>query len=167
MLRVLTSPKTWAAATAVALALAPAAPAMAANTAIGHRAGAVPPTMVLDFNGTNDEASTGSTVGTGFGGSATVKDSNGNKIATAYDQCDKDSVTPASVTVFCAGQIVFNGSSDQIAFQVVAPIQDPKTAKYPLEFNGVVTGGTGQYEGLTGEIHFTNTSLATYVISFG
>ena len=158
MHRVVKAKRSLAIAAAV-VAVAAGVPAMAGASSAQTRD--VPPPLTLDFTGNNDEAGAASAVGAGFGGGATVRDSNGNALGKAYDLCDKDSIAPTSVTAFCHADIVFN-SGDQIAFSVVFPIQNPLTAVYPKDFDGVITGGTGNYKGITGSVHFTNTSLAVY-----
>lgn len=163
MNRVVKAKRTWALTAAAAAALAVAMPALANADATSTRA--VPPALTLDFTGHNDEAGVASGVGVGFGGAAVVKDSDGKDVGTAYDSCDKDAIKPESVTAFCNADIVFHNGS-QVTFDVVFPIQDPLTAKYPKEFDGVITGGTGEYRDLRGAVHFTNRSLAVYDVTW-
>jgi len=151
------------AAGASTLALVAGASASSATTHAQLRA--TPPALTLDFSGTNDESGAASAVGAGFGGSAKVKDADGNIAGTAYDMCDKDAISVNAVTAFCHADVVFKDGS-QLALSVVFPIQNPATATYPKSFDGVVEGGTGDYAGFTGTAHFTNTSLGVYKVSF-
>ncbi|GAA1248189.1 hypothetical protein GCM10009665_43860 [Kitasatospora nipponensis] len=137
-------------------------PAMASNTS-AHRNANVP-NVTLDFSGTNDEQAVANTVGVAFGGNARVKDGGGNVIGTAYDLCDKDSISPTSTTAFCAGEIVFNDGS-QVSFNVVFPIPNA-ASNYPNVFQGVINGGTKAYEGVTGEAEFTAKSPGVYDLQF-
>ncbi|MEY9844238.1 hypothetical protein [Streptacidiphilus sp. MAP5-3] len=153
----------------VAAAAGAAAVALVAGStgsaSAAHLRAVAPPALTLDFSGNNDEAGAASAVGAGFGGGAAVKDSTGAAVGKAYDLCDKDSITPSSVTAFCHADIVFN-TGDQVALSVVFPIQNPVTATYPKAFDGVIEGGTGAYKGLTGTAHFNNRSLAVYDITW-
>ncbi|MET9217528.1 hypothetical protein ACIOC1_23990 [Streptomyces sp. NPDC088197] len=166
MTRFVTAKRAAVAATATgAAALALVAGSSATATATATQVRATPPSLTLDFSGNNSAGAAASTVGAGFGGSATVKDSSGKPVGTAYDMCDKDAISAKEVTAFCHANIVFNGG-DQVALSVVFPIQNPLTATYPKSFDGVVVGGTGAYKGLTGAAHFTNTALAVYTVSW-
>ncbi|RKE22202.1 hypothetical protein [Streptomyces sp. TLI_171] len=134
-----------------------------ASTTDAHRA--APPAVTIDFSGTNSEAGAATAVGAGFGGTAAVKDASGAQVATGYDMCDKDAVKVNSVTAFCHADLVFT-NGDQVTFTVVAPIDDPLTATYPKDFDGVITGGTGAYKGLTGAVHISNTAAAVYNLTW-
>ncbi|WP_033219507.1 hypothetical protein [Kitasatospora phosalacinea] len=154
----------------VALAVGAAAvvvagvPALAgAATTDAHRA--APPTVTIDFTGTNSAGGAANAIGAGFGGTATAKDATGATIATVYDQCTKDVISVDSVTAFCTADLVFT-SGDQVTFTAVVPIDNPLTAKYPKKFDGVITGGTGAYQGLTGAVHITNTAAAVYELGW-
>ncbi|QKW22463.1 hypothetical protein HUT16_28325 [Kitasatospora sp. NA04385] len=153
----------------IALAVGTAAvvagvPALAgAATTDAHRA--APPALTIDFTGTNSAGGAASAVGAGFGGTATAKDASGATVATVYDQCTKDVVTADSVTAFCTADLVFT-DGDQVTFTAVVPIDNPLTAKYPKKFDGVITGGTGAYQGLTGAVHITNTAAAVYELGW-
>lgn len=161
MFRVVKAKRSLAVA-AAGIAVVAAVPALAsADTA----ATAVPPSVTIDFSGSNSEAGAATAIGAGFGGRATVKDANGAVAGTAYDVCDKDAINAKAITALCQADIVFNGG-DQVAFTVVVPIQNPLTATYPTKFDGVITGGTGQYKGITGTVHFTNTAAAVYQMDF-
>jgi hypothetical protein len=162
MHRVVKAKRSLALAAAV-VAIAAGVPAMAGASSAETRD--LPPSLTINFNGSNDEAATASAVGVGFGGKATAKDAAGNEVGTVYDSCDKDAINVNSVEAFCHADIVFNGG-DQVAFSVVFPIQNPLTAHYPDEFDGVITGGTGNFKGITGSVHFTNTSLAVYNVDW-
>ncbi|MFD7733958.1 hypothetical protein ACFV6F_26715 [Kitasatospora phosalacinea] len=153
----------------VALAVGAAAvvagvPALAgAATTDSHRA--APPAVTIDFTGTNSAAGAANAIGAGFGGTATAKDATGAQVATVYDQCTKDAVSVDSATAFCTADLVFT-EGDQVTFTAVVPIDNPLTAKYPKKFDGVVTGGTGAYKGLTGAVHISNTAAAVYELSW-
>ena len=151
---------TATAAAALAMVGGSSAPATAAL-----QDASVPPSLTLDFSANNDEANVANGVGAGFGGSATVTDASGASVGKAYDMCDKDEISLKQLTAFCHADIVFNDGS-QVALSVVFPIQDPLTATYPQSFDGVITGGTGAYKGITGAAHFTNTALAVYTVSW-
>lgn len=166
MTRFVTAKRAAAAATATAAAaLALVGGSSATATAADEAVTAAPPALTLDFSANNNEANVADGIGAGFGGSATVTDSSGAAVAKAYDLCDKDGISVQQVTAFCHADIVFN-NGDQIALSVVFPIQNPLTATYPQSFDGVVTGGTGAYQGLTGAAHFTNTALAVYTVTW-
>lgn len=166
MTRFVTAKRAAAAATATAAAaLALVAGSSAPALAAAQQDSATPPSLTLDFNGTNSEAGAGGVVGAGFGGTATVRDSSGAAVGTAYDQCDEDAISTTSLTAFCTADVVFNDGS-QVTLSVVFPIQNPLTATYPTSFDGVITGGTGAYAGISGAAHFTNTSLAVYTVSW-
>lgn len=153
----------------VAAAAGAAAVALVAGStgsaSAAHLRAMAPQALTLDFSANNDEAGAASAVGTGFGGSAVVKDADGNVAGKAYDMCDKDGITPTSVTAFCHADIVF-ADGDQIAVSAVFPIQNPATATYPKSFDGVIEGGTGAYKGITGTAHITNRSLAVYDVTW-
>lgn len=137
-------------------------PALASSTD-GHRSVSAP-AVTLDYTGGNDEASVANAVGTGFGGVGVVKDTDGNVIGKTYDQCDKDSITPTSVEAFCTG-LIKEGHGDQLSFAVAFPIPNSATA-YPNSFTGVITGGTGKYDGASGEAKFTARSAGVYDLNF-
>ena len=166
MSRFVTVKRAAAAATATAAAsLALVAGSYAPAVAADQQAAATPPQLTLDFSGTNSEAGAGSVVGAGFGGRATDKDANGAVVGEAYDMCDKDAINADSLTAFCTADVVFKDGS-QITLSVVFPIENPLTATYPNTFDGVVTGGTGAYKGISGAAHFTNTALAVYTVDW-
>ncbi|MCX4747954.1 hypothetical protein OG455_20960 [Kitasatospora sp. NBC_01287] len=121
--------------------------------------------LTLDFSNTNDEASAPQAVGSSFGGTARVKDSDGNVIGTAYDLCDKDKIGANKDEAFCTGLIKFDRGG-QISFSTVLGISDNGANPDDTHFNGVVNGGTGSYEGITGEAHFTPRAQGVYDVSF-
>jgi hypothetical protein len=165
MTRFVTAKRAAAAATATAAAALALVAGSSAPSVAAQGEAATPPSLTLDFSANNDEANVANGVGAGFGGSATVTDASGAPAGTAYDMCDKDAISLKQVTAFCHADVVFNDGS-QIALSVVFPIQDPLTATYPKSFDGVITGGTGAYQGLTGAAHFTNTALAVYTVTW-
>ncbi|KDN82187.1 hypothetical protein [Kitasatospora cheerisanensis] len=152
-------------ALAIGAAVVAGVPALAgASTTETHRA-ATPPTLNLDFSGTNSEAGAATAVGAGFGGTATMTNAAGTGIGTAYDMCDKDKLSLNAITAFCTVDLAFV-TGDQVTFSAVVPIQDPLTATYPISFDGVITGGTGAYQGLTGAVHISNTDLGKYNLTW-
>lgn len=162
MFRVVKAKRSLAVA-AVGIAVAAGVPALASADTTATRA--VPQSVTLDFTGSNSEAGAATAVGAGFGGRATVKDANGADAGMAYDVCDKDAVSTNAITALCQTDIVFK-NGDQVAFTAVVPIQNPLTAKYPQRFDGIITGGTGAYKGLTGVVHINNSAEAVYQVSF-
>jgi len=134
-----------------------------ASTVDGHRAASLP-AITLDFTGTNDEGAVANAVGASFGGTGRVKDTNGAVIGTAYDQCDKDSVKPTSTEAFCTGMVKLD-DGDQLAFTTTFPIPNAASS-YPQSFEGVITGGTRRYEGISGEAHFVARSAGVYDLNF-
>ncbi|PYC80524.1 hypothetical protein C7C46_12590 [Streptomyces tateyamensis] len=138
-------------------------PSALATNHTAHKAAAVP-ALTLDFSGTNDEANVPQTVGAAFGGTARVKDTNGAVVGTAYDLCDKDAVSAAADQAFCTGLIKFN-SGDQISFSAELPISNTG-ASGGDSFNGVVNGGTGIYEGITGQANFVPRAQGVYDLNF-
>ncbi len=165
MTRIVTAKRAAVAATATAAAALAFVAGSSGPATAAHRDASTPPSLTLDFTANNDEANVANGIGAGFGGSATVADSSGRAVGTAYDMCDKDAISAKSVTAFCHADVVFK-NGDQVALSVVFPIQDPLTASYPQSFEGVITGGTGAYKGLTGSVHFTNTALAVYKVNW-
>ncbi|MFC8721083.1 hypothetical protein [Kitasatospora sp. NPDC057198] len=151
-------------AVGAAAVIAAGVPALA-DPAVTETHRAVPPTVTIDFTGTNSASGAANAIGAGFGGTATAKDATGAQVATVYDQCTKDAVSADSVTAFCTADLVFTGG-DQVTFTAVVPIDNPLTAKYPKKFDGVITGGTGAYKGLTGAVHITNTATAVYELGW-
>jgi hypothetical protein len=165
MTRFVTAKRAAAAATAAAAAGLALVAGSSAPAAAAPEAAATPPALTLDFSANNSEGNITNAVGATFGGSATVTDASGTAIGQAYDMCDEDKVSLNKVTAFCHADVVFN-DGDQIALTVVFPIQNPLTATYPMSFDGVITGGTGAYKGITGAAHFTNTALAVYTVNW-
>ncbi|WP_335974430.1 MULTISPECIES: hypothetical protein [Streptomycetaceae] len=165
MTRFVTAKRAAVAATATGAAAIALVAGTTGSATAAHQEATAPPSLTLNFSANNDEANAANALGAGFGGSATVTDSAGKAVGTAYDMCDKDGISAKQVTAFCHADVVFD-NGDQVALSVVFPIQDPVTATYPQSFDGVVTGGTGAYKGLTGAAHFTNTALAVYTVSW-
>ncbi|MFE0458177.1 hypothetical protein ACFW1A_02815 [Kitasatospora sp. NPDC058965] len=138
-------------------------PSALASNHTAHRAAPVP-SLTLDFSGSNSEANAAQSVGASFGGTARVKDTSGNVVGTAYDLCDKDAIAAAADSVFCTGLIKFT-SGDQISFSSELPISNTGAAGGDT-FNGVVNGGTGSYEGITGQAAFTPRAAGVYDLNF-
>jgi hypothetical protein len=123
------------------------------------------PSLTLDFNGTNDEANAAQSVGSAFGGTARVKDTNGNVIGTAYDLCDKDRIGGRNDEVFCTGLIDLRGQG-KISFSVVLPISNDPANPDDRSVSGVVSGGTGAFEGITGEARLQPRQQGVYDLNF-
>lgn len=121
--------------------------------------------LTLDFTGTNDETSAPQSTGSTFGGTARVKDTNGNVIGTAYDLCAKDVINANSDTAFCTGSVRINGQGE-ISFSAVLPISDNAASPDENAFTGVVNGGTRAYEGITGEARFQPRAQGVYDLNF-
>jgi hypothetical protein len=139
-------------------------PALADNAPAAHRAANIP-TMVLNFNGTNDEAGAPQQVGSAFGGRATVKDANGNQIGEAYDVCSKDAINAKDDTAFCTGMIrIYN--KGEISFSTVLGISDDAANPDRAAFGGVVNGGDKEFEGITGEVKFTPKEQGVFEANF-
>ncbi|GAB2687631.1 hypothetical protein [Kitasatospora kifunensis] len=167
MQRVVTTKRTVALAIAglvVGTVGALSVPALADNAPAAHRVAPVQ-SLTLDFSGTNDEASVSQTTGSTFGGTARVKDTNGNVIGTAYDICAKDVINANSDTAFCTGSVRINGQGE-ISFSAVLPISDNAATPETGAFTGVVNGGTKNFEGITGEAKFQPRAQGVYDLNF-
>ncbi|MFI9269718.1 hypothetical protein ACIGXM_03180 [Kitasatospora sp. NPDC052896] len=123
------------------------------------------PSLTLDFNGTNDEAGSAQSVGSAFGGTARVRDTNGNFIGTAYDLCDKDRIGGRTDEVFCTGLIEIKDQG-KISFSVVLPISNDPGRPDDRPVTGVVSGGTGAFEGITGEARLQPRQQGVYDLNF-
>ena len=155
MKRVLPLRHTAAAAVAAAAALgvgvscALIAPASAATHASPRGLSGVP-SITLDFTGllgAVDET-----------GKANVKDDSGNTVGTAVQQCSG----ALSGSVYCSGIISYT-SGGQISYAVFFPTAPPAEGAV---VKGVVNGGAGQFEGVSGEIIIGNRSHTVEDASF-
>ncbi|MFJ5921276.1 hypothetical protein ACIQF6_01585 [Kitasatospora sp. NPDC092948] len=129
---------------------------MSAGVAAHRKA---PPGVTIDFTGPGDA------VGAGFAGTGAAKDTSGTQVGTAHNLCNADAIQNRSAGTLCTADLAFD-SGDRVAFTVVIPTDDPTTTAYPRTFDGVVTGGTGAYRGLTGAVHFANTATAVYQLTW-
>lgn len=139
-----------------ALALAVTAPAQA-SPRVGGQA---PMTFIVDYVHTTIPGNP--QLGDSFVGNGTITDPSGMQFGTAVDHCDEDSVTSQSVTVQCSSVLTF--SDGEIDITTVAPIPDQQTA-YPYTFEGVVKGGTGAYDGASGDVHVTALGPGVYQVT--
>jgi hypothetical protein len=166
MQRVVTAKRSVALAVAglvVGTVAALSVPALADN-APSHRKADIP-AMTLDFTGTNDEANTAQQTGTTFGGRAVVKDINGKQIGEAFDVCAKDDIKANTDVAFCTGTIdVFN--EGKISFSTVLGISDDAANPVKNPNEGVVNGGTKNFEGVTGQVTFTPRAQGVFDANF-
>ncbi|MFJ8432096.1 hypothetical protein ACIQ9P_12460 [Kitasatospora sp. NPDC094019] len=127
-----------------------AVPALA-NTSPEHRA-AVVQTLIVDFSGAGFPGSADV-----FGSTGQISDTDGNKIGTAHQICAKDLADTAGATAFCHGTLdITSGTANgEIAYSAVLPIVADATGPVDGAFPGVVEGGTGSFDGLTGTTFFT------------
>ncbi|MFF2077688.1 hypothetical protein ACFVXG_23385 [Kitasatospora sp. NPDC058162] len=157
-----------AAALTVGVVAALSMPAVAADTqpqAATHRStrAVQVPDMILDSTGTANPGSVSQGVGHAFGSRAVMKDVDGKTLGTAYANCGKDATGTTTDEVLCTSIFKFTDGA-QIALDAVIPI--PHSGAAPKEFDGIVTGGTLKYEGLTGSAHFTPSSVGVYEVTF-
>ncbi|TQF04525.1 hypothetical protein E6W39_22720 [Kitasatospora acidiphila] len=138
-------------------------PALADNAPATPNATKIP-AMTLDFAGTNGEADSPQVVGATFGGRAVVKDTSGNKVGEAFDVCAKDAINTKSDVVFCTGTI--NTKEGKISFSATLPISDDAANPERAAETGVVNGGTGSYEGVTGQVTFTPRAQGVFDATF-
>ncbi|WP_329570611.1 hypothetical protein [Kitasatospora sp. NBC_01266] len=120
--------------------------------------------ITIDSGKTADEGNKPQGLGDEFSGRAKVKDTDGNAIGTADANCGKVEVGTDSDSVLCSELIKFD-QGGQIALTNLLQIPHPGVTSEP-ESTGVVTGGTGQFEGITGESHFKFRSAGVYDVSF-
>jgi hypothetical protein len=141
------------------LATGMAAAAFAAMLALGAGAPAFadPTGFTIDFTHTTIPGNPH--LGASFVGNGPVTDGNGNQIGTVVDHCDEDAITSNAATVQC--NVIVNLSDGELDITVEAPIPDNQTA-YPYTFDGIVQGGTGAYDGASGDAHFTAKEPGVY-----
>lgn len=145
-----------AGASAAALALLACAPAQASARAAAQD----PTTFTVDYSHTTIPGNP--VFGATFVGNGIVTDESGNQVGTADDHCDEDSVSLNSVTVQCSSVITF--PDGELHIVTLAPIPDLQTA-YPYSFDGIVQGGTGAYDGASGDAHLTATEPGVYQVT--
>ncbi|MET8689697.1 hypothetical protein ABZV77_36385 [Streptomyces sp. NPDC004732] len=83
----------------------------------------------------------------------TVTDRAGAKVGGAFETCAKEMVGGSAVTAYCSG-IIEVEDKGKVAFQASRAVSgDPKDDHALV--TGVVTGGTGAYDGADGEMDLT------------
>ncbi|MEY9871595.1 hypothetical protein ABH931_001068 [Streptacidiphilus sp. MAP12-33] len=154
MRHVLTSKKPWI---VVALSAAVLAAATSSVSAAPTPRWKPPKALHLDFSG-DPQA---------FGGVGTVTTGKpATQVGMVYDLCNKDSISLRTDLIFCSGIIrLVGGDKGTIAFEAAAP-RPGLAARYPIHFDGAVTGGTGRFKNLAGQVDFTQTGPAAYDVSF-
>jgi hypothetical protein len=135
------------------LALTTCIPSVA--DAAQHRA--APPAITLDFSAHLPT----DTAGKEFGGEAVALDSQGDTVGGAVIDC-ADVQGKQGDTIYCTG-VVNLFDRGQIAFQA-GSLTSSSGPEH--EYNGVVTGGTDEFEGITGEVHVVRQSRAVYSVTF-
>ncbi|MER5641040.1 hypothetical protein ABT095_29325 [Kitasatospora sp. NPDC002227] len=141
------------AGTVAALALVTAVPSLATAQ---HRS--APGEVTLDFTAHLPQ----STTGKDFGGLAEAKDGAGNHIGGAVVNCE-DVPGALGDVFYCTGAISLDNRGD-IAFQ--AGSLTSRTSGPEHEADGIITGGTNEFEGIAGELKVTRQSRAVYTVSF-
>lgn len=101
-------------------------------------------------------------LGDTFVGNGSITDDHGNLIGTAVDHCAEDLVTADSTTVQCTTTANLPGG--KLDIDAEAPIPDNQTA-YPYTFDGVIKGGTGEYDGASGQAHITAKEPGVYHVT--
>ncbi|MDY0811087.1 hypothetical protein [Kitasatospora purpeofusca] len=146
---------TLVAAAVLAGAVAWAAVPATATSPTAHRAAPVP-ALTLDFK----EAPTGKAFSTGR-----ISDGDGKKVGTAYSLCDQDAIAAQAKTAFCTTMITFDvdNGQDQVSYNVMFPVTEPASG---VVYRGLVTGGTGAYEGITGNAEITLDEDNTFRVAF-
>lgn len=152
--------KRCAAGAIAALALTAAAPALA-SAAVNPQ---VPGPVLIDFAA---HSPNGDEAGQEFGGLGSVIDQDTHDVigGVAVDCADVQGDIGQVYT--CSGEFVLldhDKVKGHVTFQAT-------TLRYTggnsqPDFDGVITGGTGVYEGLTGSIHFVRDSNKVYEASF-
>lgn len=136
-----------------ALALATAVPSVAA--ADEHKG---PEPVTLDFTAHLPK----DTAGREFGGEASATDRHGDLVGGAVVNCT-DVPGKQGDTIFCNGIIKLENRGE-IAFtagELTSKVSGPEH-----EISGVITGGTDEFEGITGEIHVERESRGVFEVSF-
>ncbi|MFI0943211.1 hypothetical protein [Streptomyces sp. NPDC021020] len=140
-----------------------AALALAAAPCLATAASAVTPseaaqTVTLDFS---QDQPAGDTADGSFAEHGAVLDANGTTIGGAVMSCNDTSGQSGDV-VYCTGMVSITGSG-AIGFQVGSLVANDQG---PASTEGIVTGGTGEYDGLTGAVHFTTVRDGVYTAQF-
>ncbi|MGW5351806.1 hypothetical protein ACWERV_15025 [Streptomyces sp. NPDC004031] len=146
-----------------AVAGSAAALALAAAPCLATAASAVTPaeaaqTVTLDFS---QDMPAGNTANGSFGEHGAVLDADGNTIGGAVLSCNDVTGEDGDV-IYCTGMVSISGSG-AIGFQVGGLVSDGQA---PASVDGIVTGGTGEYDGLTGAVHITTVRDGVYTAQF-
>jgi hypothetical protein len=154
VVHVLTSKKAWALAAVTVIALSPPATAMSATPVVARQE--PPRGLHLDFSGDPQ----------GFGGVGRVTRGSGALVGSVYDLCNSESMPLRTDLIFCEGIIrLVAGKKGDISFEAAAP-RPGVVVRYPVKFEGAITGGTGGFKGIRGQVNFTQTGPTAYVVSF-
>ncbi|WP_031521258.1 hypothetical protein [Streptomyces sp. NRRL F-5123] len=140
-----------------------AALALAAAPCLATAASAVTPaeaaqTVTLDFS---QDQPTGVTANGSFGEHGAVLDATGRTIGGAVLSCSDTSGMSGDI-VYCTGMVSITGSG-AIGFQVGGLVVNGQA---PASVDGIVTGGTGEFDGLTGAVHITTVRDGVYTAQF-
>ncbi|WAL95106.1 hypothetical protein [Streptomyces sp. Je 1-369] len=88
----------------------------------------------------------------------TVKDRAGATVGGAFETCAKEMAGGRAVTAYCSGIIEIEGKG-KIGFQASRAVSGDPTDDHAL-VTGLVTGGTGAYDGVDGEMDLTPPATA-------
>lgn len=116
--------------------------------------------FTIDFTQTNVPHTPA--IGAGFGGSGPVTDEAGKTIGTVDDVCDEAAVDGTRVTALCDSTVTIGDS--EINLNTKFPME-LNPAAYPYSFESIVQGGTGDYDGVTGQARFTAERPAVYKVT--
>ncbi|WP_150183744.1 hypothetical protein [Streptomyces venezuelae] len=83
----------------------------------------------------------------------TVEDRSGAEVGGAFETCAKEIVGGRAVTAYCSGIIEIEGKG-KIGFQASRAVSGDPDDDHAL-VTGVVTGGTGVYDGASGQMDLT------------
>jgi hypothetical protein len=97
-----------------------------------------------------------------FSESGIATDSNGATIGSVTDSCVVNSVSMTKNLAQCTMYVVMSNDSE-VALGALAPVS-LSPSDYPQSFNGVILGGTNDYEGVTGQATLTSTSPGIYQV---
>ena len=121
-----------------------------AHTPTSTRAASIP-AITLDF--------TSLLGGANATGTGKVLDANNDNVGTVYQHCD--ALDTAAGHTYCTGLVALTTGA-QLTYAAAVP----NTTTYPTSYEGVITGGTRGYDGITGEAHFALQSQATTDLNF-
>ncbi|MBD0734537.1 hypothetical protein [Streptomyces sp. CBMA29] len=149
--------KRGAAGIVAALALTAGVPGLVASAAAA--AVAVPHPVTLDFS---KDMPSGSTADSAFGEHGAVRDADGASVGGAVIGCNDISGVKGDV-ILCTG-IIDLYNRGEISFTVGNLVKPDHTSARTVD--GVITGGTEEFEGISGQIHITATSDGVYKAEF-